>query len=559
LLSRKKLKEEIITFLSGLKKNVPFRKLWCLGMITFLFPFFPAAPVRAEAQAEQKLTLDMTVNQNWVSGPGASQSWLATGHPFVSNIVSYNYNRTDQERKFAFGFQGRITDDETVDLQTCSLSNLTLNWEDQARKIYVGDVMANFSNYSMCSALKGFSYNILPSNGPSRKPEINFLYGVGYPRWDNFWGGTKLKAIKRTAAGLNIRESFGEKGDLGLTFVNSDDTNRLFSTDPLYQNNVYTLNWELRPKEGLNLKGESACSTTTQSPSDSESDRDYHGYAHQFSLNKTVRHQKWLYEYEIVSPDFTSLLGYAITDQERMKLRWTHNLSPDLSLDTGVAWSHNGLTGSTQTYRTDLYQPEFNLSLITPFRRETANLDLGIRFDRRYGGGSSESDRTVMAAYRDTFGKVETDISLDYQFDKTTPYDSGVKNDNLAFNLTLAANMDKTSYILRPMLTLNCSRNMDLLNHYNDRMYEAAAGLSYQRPQGDFNCNFRVGKNQNLKESTPDSSKWFSTFREEAQPDFLKKYNARQFLEIGINAYKFDDAGNKYRETGASAGIHFEF
>lgn len=570
--------------------NILCGKLARAGTIAFIIQGLYAGPVQAEVQEEQhaepvqdevqgeyyagtvqdevreehQFNLDITVNRNWVSGPGADQSWLSTERPYVGTDFSYNFQRIKGDKRFVFGFHGRGTDDKTVDRQTWSLNSLNLGWSDPNTNFRLGDVMAAFSNYSLYSSLKGVSLELTPGsgqNGPGGQPQVNLVYGISYPRWENFWGGENLKAIKRQIYGLNVRQPLGAKADIGLSVVRTNDSGRLASWDELYWNNIYALNWEYRPEDRMTLKGESAYSHTTKSPSDSEADQRLHGYAHQFSLNQSIKHQKWLYEYEIVSPDFTTLLGAAITDRERMKLKWSSALNPDVSVHAGLAWAQDNLPGSTRPYRTTLIQPELYFSFISPFKRDAASLDLGLRLDRRYNIGESTADRTATLNYRDTFGRIDADIMVDYQFYDTSPYDYGLKNRDLAFNITLGSSVNRESYILRPTLTFGYTRNTDLLNHYRDRMIEASVGLGYQRLRDNFSVNFRIGKNQNLKEVTPDSSRWFGHLRMEGQPKYLKALsaNARQFLEVNINTYKFDDAGNNYRETGVISGIHLEF
>lgn len=519
-------------------------------------------PVWAEVQEERKFTVDVTVNQNWVSGPGAAQSWLQTGHAFVGSNYSYTYRRTDGDKKFSFMLNGRSTDDQSVDKQTWSLSNMTVNWADARKNFTLGDVMVSYSGYSMSAALKGASLELLPATAPdgTSSPQVSMVHGISYPRWENFWGGADMKAIKRTVSGFNVRQA-GKKADFGISAVRSDDSGRLAGWDQLYQNNVYSLNWELRPREGTTIQGETAFSRTTQSPSDGEPDRQFHGYAHQVNINHRARHQRWQYEYELVSPDFTSLLGAAIVDRERMKLRWTGALNPDLSVSAGLAWSHDNLPGSARTYQTTLYQPELLFTFISPFKREAASLDLGVRLDRRFDPTTSTADRTATVNYRDTFGKIDADLSFDYQFSDTAPYDSGYKNRYTSFNISLASSINKTGYTLKPSLNVGYTRNRDFISHYNDRTFEASVGMGYQRASDNLSINFRVGKNQNLKESTPDTGRWFGSLRVDAQPKYLKALNpnATQFLEVNINTYKFDDAGNNYRETSVATGVHLEF
>jgi len=534
-----------------------------IGVIVLLAQSVFVGPAWAEVQEETQVALDITANQNWVSGPGAAQSTLSVDRHFSSDF-SYSYQRTDGYKISTFSFHGRGTDDRSIDSQTWSLSNLDYGWSDKSRRFTLGDVMADFSTYSLSGSLKGASFNFNPSSSQSgqiRKPEINLVYGVSYPRWENFWGGADHKAIKRMVSGVNLRQSISDKADFGVSVVRTGDSPRLANWDELLHNNVYSFNWELRPQERITFKGESAFSNTTKSPSQGVTDEHSTGRAHHFSFNKESHRRKWSYEYELVTPNFNSPLGSAITDQERMKFNWTSTMSPDFSMNAGIAWYRNKLDGSSQPYRTDMYQPELTFSFTAPFAREDATLDFGMRLDRRYGGGISTFDRLLTAAYRDTFGKVDADISLDYAIADTAPYDYGIKNKDLAFNITLGTSIKNKTYILNPTLNVSYTRNSDVLNHYRDRMFEAALGMGYERPQDNLSINLKVGRNQNLRQVTPDSGKWFTSLRVEAQPKYLKMFNqnAKQYLEVNVNTYKFDDTGNNYRETSLITGVRLEF
>lgn len=57
-----------------IKKNKPRSNLLRVGIIVLLAQSVYAGPLWAEAQEEHKFILDITANQNWVSGPGAAQS-----------------------------------------------------------------------------------------------------------------------------------------------------------------------------------------------------------------------------------------------------------------------------------------------------------------------------------------------------------------------------------------------------------------------------------------------------------------------------------------------------
>ena len=224
-----------------------------------------------------------------------------------------------------------------------------------------------------------------------------------------------------------------------------------------------------------------------------------------------------------------------------------------------MLWFHNRLSGSPKTVRTDSYQPEFTVSFNAPFKRDNATLDLRLGLDRRMSADTNVADRNIGINYRDIIGATDLDLSLEHAWFDTRPYDSGNKNNEFNATLTLGTRIQKGDALWRPNITIGSRRNRNVLEAYSDRMWEYSLGIGYDVPNQGFTSNLRIGQkyNTNGKAGVDSSQRWFASLDMEAKPRYLAwiSPNAKHYLRIGINDYKFDSAGNNYRETSIVTGI----
>ncbi len=516
----------------------------------------PCAAAEEPEQPKTAFSYDVSFYHNAVSGPGAAQSTLPRGGYYLGEF-DYSLQSKWGDDQFSFRIHSRATDDRTVDGQTWALNNLQLKLWNDRRQWEVGDVYADFSQYSFNSSLKGVLFSQKPSPG---KTEWTVISGLSYPRWESFWGGDRYKAVKRTVHGLNIRNSSGD-WSFGLTAMQSKDEDRVSDYDELYNNRLVAFNWEYSVKDGMILKGESAFSSGDKSPAAGEATVTQSGYAHQLSWTHNLRHRRWAYEYERVSPNFVTLTGSAISDRERMKMSYRHSLNADTALQLGLLWFHDQLNGSTKTDRTDVYQPELSLLLNSPFGRPDATLDFKLGFDRRYNSTTSTVDRHVGVNYRDLLGIFDWELNAEQTYFDTSPYDGGTKSNEISVFTSLATRWEKKGIVWRPSLNVGWWRNRNVLEVYSDRMFETSLGLGYDNAAANFTANLKLGKKHSYNDRIDDNKRWFVSLTMEAKPAYLKKLgpDAKQYLRIMINDYKYDTQGNNYRETSITTGIKVGF
>ncbi len=514
----------------------------------------PGVAAEEAPQSSSTFSYDVSIYHNSVSGPGAAQSTLPRGSHFLGDF-NYSLQTSVKDDQFSLRFHSRATDDRTIDSHTWALNNLQLKLWNERRQWEAGDVYADFSQYSFSSSLKGVRLSQKVASGQT---EWNVISGFAYPRWESFWGGSQYKAIRRAVHGLNVRNASGA-WSYGFTSLQTKDSDRISTYDPLYNNRIMALNWEYAVKEGMTLKGESAFSSGDMSAAAGEATVGQHGNAHQLLWTHNLRHRRWAYEYERVSPGFVTLTGSAIADRERMKLNYRHGLDADTSLQFGLVWFHDKLGGSPKTDRTDVYQPELVLMLNSPFRRPDATLDLRLGADRRYDSSTSTLDRHLGLTYRDILGMVDWELNVENATFSTKPYDSGSRSNEINIFTSLATRLEKDGVVWRPSLNVGWWRNRNVLEAYSDRMFETSLGLGYDNAAAKFTANLRLGKKHSYNEKIDDASRWFLSLNLEAQPAYLKMLglgpDAKQYLRIMLNDYKYDTAGNNYRETCVITGI----
>ncbi len=513
-------------------------------------------PHVAAQEITSDFTYDASVYRNSVSGPGASQSTLPLGNHFNGEF-SYSFTANRATDQFSFRILSRATDDRTINGQTWALNHFNMKLANDYRNWEIGDVYADFSQYSFNSSLKGA---LLSRKTTSTNSEWKLITGLAYPRWESYWGGAQYKAVKRSVQGLNFQTATGD-WSYGITALSSKDSDRVQSFDELYNNKLLAINWEHSLKEGMALKGESAFSSGDLSTADGIPAINQHGYAHQLTWTHQLPHHRWAYEFERVSPSFVTLTGSAIADRERMKLNYRRSLDADTAIQFGLLCFHDRLSGSTKLDRTTVYQPELTLQLNSPFNRPDATLALRLGIDRRYNSTDSTLDKNIGINYRDIIGKYDWELSLENAWFSTKPFATGDKHHELNIFSSIGTQFKQGDATWRPSLNIGWWRNRNVLGLYSDRMSEYSLGLSYDNREAKVTSSLRIGQKHNNNTRIDDSKRWFANLNIEAQPAYLRKLGpeVKQYLRFLINDYKFDTSGNDYRETSISTGIKLGF
>lgn len=495
-------------------------------------------------QNETSLTL------NGVSGPGANQSTLTQDNAYM-NTLSLSMNSDT----LYMNLGGRGTDDRTADLKNLSLTNFQLRKTMGNYVFNLGDTFETFSQYGLGSALKGASVRY--RNSGKRSPELSFVAGYAYPRWDSLYGDKDVKAIRRTAYGINIKEDLSEMWTAGLHFVNTDDSGRINASDPLYDGNVYSAYWEYKPFEGLSLTGESAFSNTTESPAEGVAAQRYSGNAHKVAFAGEGGPYRLNLDYERVSPHFLSVLGASTSDRERVKAKWREKKSKDTSVTYGLLWYRDNLDNQ-KDYTTGHYKPEIGLVKRSLFGKKTASGDMSYKLDLAAGGGKNSTNHFLDFGYRDRFGSVEMDTKLGLA---SYFANEGVRKSNeYTLNASFSSRRMLGNLVWKPVIDLGTWRSMDELTDQRDRIWEVALGTGIDIPDLNIVSSLKVGKHKLLKSDGDDTGRTF------ARLDLNHRLKTKEgsperslFLRWYINDYVNTDGARSFSENSLEAGMNVRY
>ncbi len=183
--------------------------------------------------AEPKIHIndEFYLQYNNITGPGKAQSSLTDGLRYY-NMFNLYLRGKQNDFRYNLNVGIKVTDDRKKDIKDVSLTNFQGVITNKIHTVRIGDVFESFSQYSLNTALKGASYRYLSKD---KINQLQFVYGIAYPRWDTFWDND-TKAVKRKVAGTRyMRNLLDGKMKLGASFVYSDDKDRVFATTPLYK------------------------------------------------------------------------------------------------------------------------------------------------------------------------------------------------------------------------------------------------------------------------------------------------------------------------------------
>ncbi|MFA5904475.1 MAG: hypothetical protein WC836_11130 [Desulfobacula sp.] len=496
------------------------------------------------------------MTHNHVSGPGSASSSLTEGLRYL-DVLGINGDGQVKGFDYNFNFGGKSTDDNRNDVKSFSLTNLQGRITDKINTVNVGDTFESFSQYSMGTSLKGASYRFYDEG--ANTPDFTIVSGLAYPRWDNVWRERETRTIERQAFGSRIKYNFTPEFFAGANLVVSDDDKRIRSTDPLYNNMIYSLDMEYRPVPGLTLRTESAFNDTKLSQQEGSDYKINHGYAHKIEAIGDGGPSRASLEYERIAPDFQTLLGSATPDREKAKAKWRYKYSKTLSINTGFLWFKNNLEHQ-RAFTTNNYKPEAGVTVKKLFDRQYSIADVSYKFDRKYGGTTSASNHITNFGYRDKFGILDSETNLGY-----TIYDTKTRvidSKEYTYNTMLSSRHTLEKFILKPSLYLGGWTASDELADTKDVIYEYSLGLGVDIPDRKITSDFRVGMNKLEKETagTDDSLKTFANASVYYRPDFLAKLNQGMlFLRASMNDFNYTTGSRDFRETSITTGLNIQF
>lgn len=544
------------------------RKIWTsAGLCTVLVSAVMATGFTEEASSEAveqptnkkkiEINHEYTFTVNDITGPARNNSSLKQGFRHANRIdFSYQDNVAGKwERHFKIG--GLFTNDRNIDSQDNNITVLEAKMSDGIRTTQLGDVYANYSDYAMSGGLKGISYEYKGAN-PNNK--MAAVYGISYPRWDNFFRSSQ-KAIKREVIATHLQQEYSDGVVYGLSVAYSDDKSRVNDSDPLYRTLVSTLDFDYHTNPKRQIKGEISYASGVENSGATGISTHKNGFAAKVTSENEFAHYNSGWEYERVDPSFLTVTGWAAADKERAKVKWSRNLTDSKSLSASLSWYRNQLPGSTLTERTDSWRPEINYRIAKAFHRPNSVLTISPIFDSRMTGVTKTRDYSIAANYQDLWGRLESSTNLQYVQADTQPYISGNRQRQLTYNNTLSITKSITNGTLRYSLATGYWQMNDQANSLIDKRYESSFGVEISDSTQKFRHSFTVGQNHLMKDGvTDDSYQWFLRANLSWNvPIFKKAHKSEVFVNAFVNDYRFETVDSNYRETGVAVGVKTKF
>jgi len=504
-------------------------------------------------QNELRVINDVQVNFNDVSGPGKSSSSMTDGMTYIESLNIYARGNQD-EFKYSFNIGGRTTNDDHYDQAEFSLTSLKGHFIYQNHQVDAGDVFESYSQFSLDSALKGISYKYY--NESDDLPNISFVSGVAYPRWDNIWEGYDQVAIKRKVFGTNISHDFNPVFTAGFSAVRSEDSQSVYTDEALFTNNIYALDFEYHPIPGLTIKGESAISDTEEETSGGSAQDSYNGNAHKLEIIGDGHPSRVVLKYERISPDFKTLTGSAVSDREKFSSRWRYKYSKNISTNLNFVWFRNHLNDSSE--RVNTWQPFANIIVRKLFDRRYAVSSLSYKFEKKTGNNLSTLNQYLTLTHRDRYGILENSTSFTINsFD--TSNDTRDQIDYLT-NTTFNSRHKKGDFIFKPMITAGTFFYDNKLTHHTNKVLQYSVGLGIDIPKKKIYSKFTVGQNKLTAYDQDNSDKWFTRFHIYYKPQFKGFLRRSTFsLKGAINDYSFSTSTRDFVEKSISFGFNIPF
>ncbi|MCF6249356.1 MAG: hypothetical protein L3J69_18675, partial [Desulfobacula sp.] len=379
-----------------------------IGFLCTLFLLYGHfAFAKEKNKNEFRLVNDLQININDVSGPGRATSSLTNGVTYIENLNIYTKG-TQEKYDYMFNIGGRTTNDIRQDSAKFALTTLKGHFSYQSHQLKAGDIFESYSQYSLDSALKGSSYRYY--NESDDLPNFSIVYGLAYPRWENVWGGYGLNTIQRQVFGGNISHDISPVLTAGLSILRSEDSESVSSSDSLYDNIVYALDLDYKPIPGLTVKAESAYSDTRENDWRGTRTGSYTGNAQKLEIIGDGHPSRVSLKYERISPKFKTLMGSAISNQERFKSSWRYKYTKTITTQLSFLWMRNHLDDSSQRIHT--WQPMANISIRKLFNRKYANTTLSYKTEIKEGNSVSTLNQYAALTHRDRYGIIDNSTSL---------------------------------------------------------------------------------------------------------------------------------------------------
>jgi len=504
-------------------------------------------------QAEFHILNEIQLNINDVQGPGKASSSMTDGTNYFDNLNIYGKGNLNK-LNYQFNLGGRATSDNRVDIKGLNFTTLQGKANYGSHTVTAGDVFESFSQYSLNTNLKGASYKFV--NTEDNLPDVTAVYGLAYPRWDSLFRAKDVRTFQRAGYGVNVKHEILPNLTTGFSFLRSQDAQRQLDTDPLYENNIYSFDYEYTPAKEFTLRGESAFSRTHQTLTAASEDSSHYGSAHRAEAILSGKNDRVNLEFERVSPTFETFLGSAAQDREKAKIKWKHKYNKNITFNSSFLWYMNKLSVAESQNRNQFYRPEFGVNVKRLFNRKYSDADLTFRFDRRAGKGPHSFDHFTNFNYKDRLGFLDLDTNLGFNSYNTSNDQRETYEYN--YNIALSSRHKAGLFVFKPSLNAGTNFVDDDLNNTVDKIIEYSAGLGVDVPKYRVSSNMKFGQNiLNTGAAGGNSDKMFANISVYYKPSFLGYLNnSTFFIRLVINDFNFQTSTRNFSEKSIAMGLN---
>jgi len=497
---------------------------------------------------EWRISNDSSVTANDVSGDGDDQSSLTEGVRYLDVFSLYGRGNLGTYQ-YSLNLGAKMTDDSRNDSEKFSLTDLSGRLSNNIHTITAGDTFESFSQYSLNTAVKGFSYRY--TDNSNLLPDVTVLCGVAYSRWDNLWG---VDAVDRQVMGVRLHQNLPHDLWIAFNATHAFDHGRVNGSS-LYQGTTYSLDWEYLPIPGLTMRGESAITDTRERP-DADQAIDKGDYAHRIEAIGDGGPSRVSLEYERVAAEFLTLLGSVTPDREKIKSKWRYKYSKTVSYNLGFLWYRDNLDGK-KTTRTDHYKPEVGATVKQLFGRSESVADVTYRFDRAYGDSRSTKNHFGNLGYQDRFWIIDNVSNFGVTFYSTR---DNQRDNEYIYNTSLSTRHPAGIFVLKPTVYAGGWTLDNDLEDTRDQIWEYALGLGLDIPSAKITSSLKVGQNWLNKEMGTDSRKNYARLNLYYRPDFLAGFNSGMlYLRAFVNDFDYTTNERNFRENSVTAGMSIQF
>lgn len=505
---------------------------------------------KVEKFTELHILNDFQIDMNEVSGPGAASSSLSDGFMYMENLNMYGKGKIGKF-EYVFNAGGRATNDPRVDIKGLTLTSLRGQATYEDHTFTAGDVFESFSQYSLNTNLKGFSHRFV--NHTDNKPDVTAVFGYAYPRWDSFFKADNVQTLQRRAYGLNIRKDINPNLDIGLSYVRSDDDDRHVASEALFDNNIYSIDYEYRPIPGLTIRGENAFNNGEHQLVMFGNRASYFGHAHRIEAIGVGGPSRVTMGYEYVNPKFQTLVGSAIQGRQKANAKWKYKIAKNTTMDTAFLWYQTRLgqgAASVQTFR-----PEIGFTQNRFLNRRYAQAALSYKLNMSDGNHLKSNDHFVNINYRDRVGFVDMDNQFGFNTFNTTKRNRESYEYN--YHTSLSSRHRAGIFVFKPSVSAGSYFIDDEIRNSLDKIIEYAVGLGIDMPKHRISSNIKFGQNMLSTRTGDSSSKYFTNISIYYKPAFVGFLNSSTFfIRVAINDFNFATRSRNFAEKSISMGMN---